>query len=69
MCLRQAAHEKRLCVCVFTDVSSSVSVFVLHSSTLSLLLLLPGSRNCSDKLYDSWRLPGKQTACLFEAQI
>lgn len=53
-----SADEKRLCsrvqlflLCVF--------VFVSHSSTLSSLLL-PGSHNCSDKLCDSWQLPGKR---------
>lgn len=60
---------KRVCMCEFTSfclpiaVFFSVSVFVLHSSTLSLLL--PGSHNCSGKLYDSLRLPGKHTPCLF----
>lgn len=54
-----SADEKRLCSRVQFFLLR-VFVFVSHSSTLSPPLL-PGSHNCSDKLCDSWRLPGKRT--------
>lgn len=72
-------REGDLCKCVsLLGCSWKASVFVvcfppsvcvclscvLHSSTLSPLL--PGSCNCSDKVHDSWQLPGKHALCLFE---
>lgn len=58
----RAADEEPLCSsCTESSFLLCVFVFVSHSSTLSSLPLLPGSHNCSDKLCDSWQLPGKCT--------
>lgn len=55
VCVRVLVCVSSLMCCVISSVI--VFAFILHSSTLSLLL--PGSHNSSDKLYDLWQLPSK----------